>query len=176
MDVDDVAGWIDLKRGPSLMAGPHPHALIPGPPVPTEAQEQAIERIAEHVIAHGIDAPGPYRAALDLLVRKRRTPGAPEFAESYLAIQGPPGSGKTYKGAELIVGLVRDGKRVGITANSHAVIGNLLDAVGDALPRRVSRCARCRRPTITSAVRTASSSTRATSRGVEAAVAERSST
>src|SRR5262249_24114671 len=49
---------------------------------------------------------------------------------SYLAIQGPPGSGKTTKGAELIVELVEQGKRVGITAHSHAVIGNLIEAVG----------------------------------------------
>jgi predicted RecB family nuclease len=47
-----------------------------------------------------------------------------------LAIQGPPGSGKTTAAAELIRHLVDAGKRVGVTANSHAVIGNLLSAVG----------------------------------------------
>src|SRR5262249_10329121 len=88
------------------------------------------QRLAEHVLAHGLHAPGPYRAALDLLLRKRRDPSAGPFDESYLAIQGPPGSGKTTKGAELIVELVQQGKRVGITAHSHAVIGNLIEAVG----------------------------------------------
>jgi superfamily I DNA and/or RNA helicase len=46
-----------------------------------------------------------------------------------LPIQGPPGSGKTYIGARMICTLVRAGAKVGITANSHKVIRNLLDAV-----------------------------------------------
>ena len=49
--------------------------------------------------------------------------------ESVLPIQGPPGAGKTYCGAHMVCELVRQGKRVGITANSHAVIRNLMDAV-----------------------------------------------
>jgi uncharacterized protein len=52
---------------------------------------------------------------------------APSLADSYLAIQGPPGSGKTTVGAEMILDLVKRGERVGITANSHKVIGNLVD-------------------------------------------------
>jgi uncharacterized protein len=48
---------------------------------------------------------------------------------SYLAIQGPPGSGKTYAGARMILALVQAGKKVGVTAVSHKVIVNLLDAV-----------------------------------------------
>ena len=46
-----------------------------------------------------------------------------------LAIQGPPGTGKTFTGAQMICELVRQGKTVGITANSHKVIRNLVDAV-----------------------------------------------
>src|SRR5690606_9982346 len=46
-----------------------------------------------------------------------------------LPIQGPPGSGKTYLGARMIVSLIRQGKKVGVTANSHKVIVNLLDEV-----------------------------------------------
>ena len=49
--------------------------------------------------------------------------------ESYLAIQGPPGSGKSTVGAQMIVDLVADGRRVGVTANSHKVIGALLEKV-----------------------------------------------
>jgi AAA domain/Helicase len=48
---------------------------------------------------------------------------------SVLAIQGPPGSGKTYRAAEMIVALVRAGKRVGVTSNSHRVIKSVLRAV-----------------------------------------------
>jgi len=45
---------------------------------------------------------------------------------SYLAIQGPPGSGKTFTGKHVIAELMRLGKRVGICSNSHKAINNLL--------------------------------------------------
>jgi uncharacterized protein len=43
-----------------------------------------------------------------------------------LCLQGPPGSGKTYTGAHIIAALLRAGKRVGITSNSHRAINVLL--------------------------------------------------
>jgi uncharacterized protein len=49
--------------------------------------------------------------------------------ESCLFIQGPPGSGKTWTGARLIVSLIRAGRRVGVAANSHKAINNLLEEV-----------------------------------------------
>jgi hypothetical protein len=55
--------------------------------------------------------------------------------ESVLPVQGPPGAGKTYAGAEAIYALVKAGKKVGVTANSHAVIRNLLDGVADCAGR-----------------------------------------
>ena len=45
---------------------------------------------------------------------------------SVLAIQGPPGSGKTYTGARMICALVAQGKSVGVTGPSHKAIVNLL--------------------------------------------------
>jgi predicted RecB family nuclease len=48
---------------------------------------------------------------------------------SCLVIQGPPGSGKTWTGARLIVRLLREGRRVGVAANSHKAINNLLAEV-----------------------------------------------
>ena len=145
--VDDRDGVIDLKVGSSRGA-PAPTSLIayeyvdPGPKPPS------LRHLATWVIEHGIDAPGPYQAARDLLMRcpprVGQTDGAPLTAdgedaqdaarrlvgrldESYLAIQGPPGSGKSTVGAEMIVDLVEAGKRVGVTANSHKVIGELLE-------------------------------------------------
>ncbi len=46
-----------------------------------------------------------------------------------VAVQGPPGAGKTYRGARQIHALITAGKRVGITAFSHHAIDNLLQAV-----------------------------------------------
>ncbi len=46
-----------------------------------------------------------------------------------LAIQGPPGAGKTFTAARMICALVKAKKKVGITANSHKVIRNLLNEV-----------------------------------------------
>ncbi|HYM82824.1 MAG TPA: DEAD/DEAH box helicase, partial [Candidatus Dormibacteraeota bacterium] len=54
---------------------------------------------------------------------------APRLSGSYLAVQGPPGSGKTTVGAETVVDLVESGRQVGVTANSHKVIGHLLDTI-----------------------------------------------
>jgi uncharacterized protein len=45
--------------------------------------------------------------------------------DSYVALQGPPGTGKTYSGSHIIHELITAGKRVGITAMSHAAIDNL---------------------------------------------------
>jgi tRNA(Met) C34 N-acetyltransferase TmcA len=52
----------------------------------------------------------------------------PHLAGGIMPIQGPPGAGKTFTGARMICELVRRGKKVGITANSHKVIRNLIDA------------------------------------------------
>lgn len=53
-----------------------------------------------------------------------------DLDRSYLAVQGPPGTGKSYLGAHVIAGLVqRHGWRIGVVAQSHAVVENLLDRV-----------------------------------------------
>jgi uncharacterized protein len=57
---------------------------------------------------------------------------AGELDETVLAIQGPPGAGKTYCGARMIVALVKQGKRVGVVATSHKVIRKLLEEVHKA--------------------------------------------
>lgn len=95
----------------------------------------------------------PHQPAVDLLRRRPpRTisgraipppdgPGGPTEAitaalldldGSYLAVQGPPGTGKTYTGAHVIARLVEHGWAVGVVAQSHAVVENMLRAVADA--------------------------------------------
>lgn len=50
---------------------------------------------------------------------------------SYLCIQGPPGSGKTYTAKHIICDLLASGKRIGIASNSHKAINNLLGKVAE---------------------------------------------
>src|SRR3546814_14198012 len=60
--------------------------------------------------------------------------------QTTLAIQGPPGTGKTYVSALAIMGLVRAGKRVAVSSNSHKAITNLLEAVADRSASDDVRC------------------------------------
>jgi uncharacterized protein len=53
-----------------------------------------------------------------------------------LPVQGPPGTGKTWTGARMLAALVAAGRRVGITAQSHKAITNLLDATAEAFAER----------------------------------------
>lgn len=45
---------------------------------------------------------------------------------SYLTIQGPPGAGKSYTAKHVIAELLKLGKRIGISSNSHKAINHLL--------------------------------------------------
>jgi len=149
--IDNDAGLLELKRGPSFAGAPHPTALIPAKPFQTDAQKSALRGLADAVLHDGIDSGGRYAAVRDLLLsrtpRLRGTlPGMPlifdasdpvaatvrlvaALDDSYLAVQGPPGCGKTYTGAHVIVALARAGKRVGVSATSHRAIGTLLAEV-----------------------------------------------
>lgn len=59
--------------------------------------------------------------AVDATVRIVR-----DLQESVLCVQGPPGTGKTYTAARAIAALISNGRRVGVTSNSHKAILNLL--------------------------------------------------
>ena len=117
-------------------------------PFNVKGQAEAIFRIGEWAARHGVDADGEYRAARDLLLRyaprlrgetlQRLPLEAPEVTATRIAcamkstvfaIQGPPGAGKTYTGARMICQLVKQGKKIGVTALSHKVIRKLLEEV-----------------------------------------------
>ena len=128
-----------------------PTALFVHSHVSTKAMQEALLALGDRVIDAGsIEAlsPCPERA---LLLREPPTLLSclfqpPSFSGSFtvtdyatqivtqldrtaLAIQGPPGSGKTYTGAKMIITAVQAGLKVGVTATSHKVIQNLLKAV-----------------------------------------------
>ncbi|HVV30451.1 MAG TPA: TM0106 family RecB-like putative nuclease [Mycobacteriales bacterium] len=124
-----------------------PVALAPCSVVPTSTLRTAITEVAMAVAAGGTQS-----AIFDLLARRPprlRTGGpvppsaGPPDAEllagvvanldgSYLAVQGPPGSGKTYTGGRVVKLLVESGWKVGIVAQSHRVVENFLDCVAQA--------------------------------------------
>ena len=52
-----------------------------------------------------------------------------DMNKSYLYFQGPPGVGKTYTAGFIILELLKKSKKIGITANSHKVIFNLLKQI-----------------------------------------------
>lgn len=77
------------------------------------------------------DGLDPFREALSPGLREDDPGGLAAMAaaaldRSYLVIQGPPGSGKTYQSARIISELVLSGQKVFVTANSHSAIDNLL--------------------------------------------------
>jgi predicted RecB family nuclease len=154
--IDEVGLRVVLHRTRSELDRGMPGSLIPDEHVGTPEQEESLLRIGRSVVELGIEGDGPNQAARDLLLRNppRLRQGSPLWLrlpdetavaaatrlglmleDTTLAIQGPPGSGKTYTAAEMIVALVRAGRRVGVTANSHKVIGNVLDAVEAAAKR-----------------------------------------
>ena len=122
-------------------------ALAVGKPIDTRVIQKAIHRFVDAYLAGRTT----YNAGLRLLRRDApqvegieagntlgdeaddqlaATTGiALRLRESHLFIQGPPGAGKTYTGSHVIVELLRQGKRIGVTSNSHKAINNLLRSI-----------------------------------------------
>ncbi len=137
---------VDIKKRMDS-ADRHPAAIFAHDIVPSRVLAESLVGIGEFVADSGITGDGDHRAARDLLMKTSPRIGdaplrdqdetpleaalriTPNFQGGVLPIQGPPGSGKTFTGARMICALVNQGARVGITANSHKVIRNLLDEV-----------------------------------------------
>jgi uncharacterized protein len=149
--VDRDARTIDVKKG-KTRAESHVPSAFEHTYVSTSVLEEAIDRFAESVLRLGVSEAAPSSAACHRLLlratpRLRSAAFAPRPGEAavdfavriandldatVLPIQGPPGSGKTFCGAEMICALVAAGKKVGVTATSHKVIRNLLKAAADS--------------------------------------------
>ncbi|EUA13254.1 AAA domain protein [Mycobacterium kansasii 732] len=122
-----------------------PFALTPGPPVPTTVLRKSIEATAS-ALAVGLPRL-PRIALVDVLLRhppRTRLPRGTDIVAditaavlgldaSYVAVHGPPGTGKTHTAAQVIKRLVIEHCwRIGVVAQSHAAVENLLDCVIDA--------------------------------------------
>jgi uncharacterized protein len=126
-----------------------PMAILPGAPIRTTS----IEKVLREVLGSGTIARRdsnlpvfPKEAWADVLLRRapRQRSGSLATTDdsvseitsslldsdnSYVAVQGPPGTGKTYVGAHVIAELARAGWKIGVVAQSHAVVEHLMDSV-----------------------------------------------
>ena len=147
---DRVARTLDLLVGPSRRAV-RPTALFEHSHVGSKVAEQSLIDLGKMVADAGSADRLGARPERALLLRERPAlrdgvfeppsrdgnASATDYAveivthlnSTTLAIQGPPGSGKTYTGARMILAAIDAGLKVGVTATSHKVIRNLLDAV-----------------------------------------------
>lgn len=139
-----------------------PMALTPDNPIPTNGQRAALAALASRL--RDSLPEWPQDPALDLVRRKPPklrsleslpavgsgpdgyidaiTAAVKDLDHSYLAVQGPPGSGKTYVGAHVLARLVADGWKVGVVAQSHAVVEHMLCAAVEKAgvdPERVAK-------------------------------------
>ena len=146
VDIDEDAGIVKIKCGKKKTPPPEELSIGPSGPISTDIIRKAIYRYADHILEEP-DKPHP---ATQLLMRRTprirgRRPGERVVASkdlqgdtfeaiaalhnSHLFIQGPPGAGKTYISSHIILDLIKRGKKVGITSNSHKAIDNLLAKV-----------------------------------------------
>ena len=160
IDIVEEAGHVTYVVQELLETGADHFDQLPAvltPPAPPRAtpQPEAIEEWGARVLG-ALPAILP-NAALDVL---RRVPPRGVLApavddtiaairdtlltldHSYLAVQGPPGTGKTYTGSRVIADLVKNhGWRVGIVAQSHETVKNMLKAIAAAGldPKRIGK-------------------------------------
>ena len=75
-----------------------------------------------------VSVPSSNNASQDEAVRKALG------CSAFHLIQGPPGTGKTYTIARIVKSLVRDGRKVFVTAPTHTAINNSLNAISKEIP------------------------------------------
>ncbi|GAA4439428.1 TM0106 family RecB-like putative nuclease [Actinokineospora soli] len=136
---------------PDDLPSDRPEAVLPGEPIRPAPKDEAVADLAQLVVDN---LPAlPAHPGIDLLrrtpprLRDRtalRAPGLDLIETvihtvdvldgSALAVQGPPGAGKTYLAGRLIAHLVGSGRTVGVTSNSHKAVENVLTAALSAQP------------------------------------------
>lgn len=156
VEIDTDGGMLHLKCGGGAERASRIVALVPGPPIRTDAQEASLMRIAEayldgtlrgmHPATYDLLSAADPRTAPPRRVLQPAIVDAPSISEvvrsldsSYLFIQGPPGTGKSTKGATVIADLLVAGKRVGVLSTGHKAIHHLLHKVESEMAERGKR-------------------------------------
>jgi uncharacterized protein len=124
MTLDD---YISPREKPSVLFHLAEQILTPDENDPPSRVSMAL-LAREHPRFEGAEGPASGRFSDEL---STMLSWVGHLDHSFVAVQGPPGTGKTYSGSHLIYELIKEGKRVGITAMSHAAIDNLLAATHD---------------------------------------------
>jgi len=150
--IDEANGTVGVKRGTKSGELPKRASLIPGGPLDSSALHAAVVAAALDMARGGTEFPHIRALVTREPPRLRgRVAGAPVIASedrddparllaaakaavhaldrSWLVIQGPPGAGKTYTTAHLILSLIEAGRTVGIASNSHKAVENVLTAI-----------------------------------------------
>lgn len=144
-ELDETSCLIKIKKGIKESL-PQSLSIGPSKPIEQKTMRKAIYKVADSILRKG----NQFQAILDILNNrtpriKGKTDNEPIISSdsllmdsikailnldsSYLFIQGPPGAGKTYTSAHIAVELMRQGKKIGIAANSHKAIHNLLERI-----------------------------------------------
>jgi len=128
----------------------NPEAIFTHEMIRSPEQADCLLRIGEYISQYGMSGGDKFLTARDLLLgnlprikgqdikqkEENTFEAAMRLSQSLeggiLPIQGPPGTGKSYTASRMICSFVKQGLKVGITANSHKVIRGLLDKVVEA--------------------------------------------
>jgi predicted RecB family nuclease len=146
-NINEDERTVRIKRSKRSDAPPERLSIGPGRPIDAKSMRAAIYSVADSIIEGSTNR---YQAIKDILNKslpriQGKSPGIPlitsgelqkealeiinNLDNSYLFIQGPPGAGKTYTSSHIIVELMRRGKKIGVAANAHKAIHNLLDKI-----------------------------------------------
>ncbi|MFV5690554.1 TM0106 family RecB-like putative nuclease [Flavobacterium sp. LT1R49] len=145
IEIDEIKNIIKLKKGPSIK-DVHPETVIKFEQFSTKDKVETLLQFAEWIVINGFENTiNSYKATRDLLLNtpprvsiplnnyknilEKSIDWATKLDSSYLPIQGPPGAGKSYTASHMIYELIKNGKKIGVTALSHKVIINLLHKV-----------------------------------------------
>jgi len=154
LKIDDERNLLELKTSLALEKARALSELIPCGPRKADPQRRALARIAAAFLNESLSQSHP--ATMDLLAsndpRMRNGRGGKlqpdrvnaqtvsaavsSLDNSYLFVQGPPGSGKSTIGSQVICDLIERGKRVAITSMGHKAMHNLLHKVEQCMAKR----------------------------------------
>lgn len=142
---DDNPYELVLTESNSQEHGELPVAVLPGSPVPASPKDEAVAELAEQAV-HLLPLL-PRNPGIDLLLRTPpgQLPQHPDVVQAVikaidqldggtLAVQGPPGAGKTYLATKLVRHLIDQGKTVAVTSTSHKAVENVLSSVDPDIP------------------------------------------